>query len=251
MLLLVFNLGLAPAQAFWGKTGHRVVGEVAAQYLSKKARKNVKKVLGNESMAIASTYMDFVKADPAYQHLNPWHYATIPDNVSYSEVGTPEEGDIIMAIQLLKQELISKNFSQGDESFTLKCLIHLVGDIHQPLHVGNGDDRGGNDVKVKYFGESTNLHRVWDSQIIDSQQLSYTEYAQSIDFADKQLVKKWQKDPLIEWAKESKNLRDQIYSLPEDDNIQYRYIYDNIEVINKRLLQAGIRLAGLINEIYG
>ncbi|MFW5759583.1 MAG: S1/P1 nuclease [Cyclobacteriaceae bacterium] len=250
-LIAIFYLGLGGVSAFWGKTGHRVVGEVAEQYLSKRAKKNIKKVLGNESLAMASNYMDFIKSDPAYQHLNPWHYATIPDSLNYAQAGTPAEGDAIRAIELLKQELIKKEFSEGDELFTLRCLIHLVGDIHQPLHVGNGLDRGGNDVKVTYFGRSSNLHRVWDSQIIDAEQLSYTEYASSINFIEKKLVKKWQKDPLIEWANESKMLRSQVYQLPEDNKLSYRYIYDNIDIINQRLLQAGVRLAGILNEIYG
>lgn len=247
----IFSMANTSLYAFWGKTGHRVVGEIAEQYLSKKAKKNLKKVLGNESLAIASNYMDFIKSDPAYRHLNPWHYATIPDSLHYDEIGTPEEGDIIMAIQQLKQELINKEFSQGDEMFTLRCLIHLVGDIHQPLHVGNGTDKGGNEVRVKYFGKSSNLHKVWDSEIIDGEQLSYTEYARSINFVEKSLVKEWQNGSVLDWANESKAVRKQVYRLPENSKISYRYIYDNIEIINQRLLQAGIRLAGMLNEIYG
>ena len=251
MLLAIFSMANTNLYAFWGKTGHRVVGEIADQYLSKKAKKNLKKVLGNESLAMASNYMDFIKSEPSYRHLNPWHYATIPDSLDYDEVGTPEEGDVIMAIQQLKQELINKEFSQGDERFTLRCLIHLVGDIHQPLHVGNGTDKGGNEVRVKYFGHSSNLHKVWDSQIIDGQQLSFTEYARSINFADKNLVKKLQNTSVVDWANESKTIRDQVYQLPENNNISYRYIYDNIQILNLRLLQAGIRLAGMLNQIYG
>ncbi len=251
VILSILYLASSSSMAYWGKTGHRVVGEIAEEHLSKKAKKNIEKVLGNESLAMVSNYMDFIKADDKYRHLNPWHYATIPDSITYDDVGTPEEGDIITALRQLKQELISKDFSQGDEAFTLKSLIHLVGDIHQPLHVGTGNDRGGNDLKVKYFGKASNLHSVWDSGIINDQQLSFTEYAESLNFVEKKLAGQWQADSIITWARESKNLRTKAYDIPEDKKLSYRYVYENIDVINLRLLQAGVRLAGLLNEIYG
>jgi len=250
-LFVILCFVFCPSKAYWGKTGHRVVGEIATLHLTKKANKNIKKVLGNESLAMASTFMDFIKADSQYRHLNPWHYATIPDSLTYEAAGTPSEGDIIFALRKLKQELISKEFSQGDEAFTLKLLIHLVGDIHQPLHVGNGHDRGGNDLKVIYFKESSNLHRVWDSGIINDQQLSYTEYAESLNFVDEKVVGRWQDDSIITWARESKDLRAKAYIIPNDKKLSYHYIYENIEIVNLRLLQAGVRLAGILNEIYG
>ena len=156
-----------------------------------------------------------------------------------------------MTIQRLVQELKTKKFTNGDEFFTLKLLVHLVGDIHQPLHVGNGTDKGGNEVKLKYFWKSSNLHRVWDSGLIDNQQLSYTEYAESIDFATPQQLKDWQATSVLDWAYESMALRKQVYNIPEDGNLSYRYNYDNLATVNLRLRQAGIRLAGILNEIYG
>ena len=148
-------------------------------------------------------------------------------------------------------EVNSSKLSKEEEAFSLKCLIHLVGDIHQPMHVGNGKDRGGNDVKVTYFWKSSNLHRVWDTGIIDGQNLSFTEYVSWIDNAPKMQIDKWKNDDIMVWAKESMSYRSQIYDLPESKKINYRYNYDNISTVNIRLLQAGIRLAAVLEDIYG
>ena len=125
-----------------------------------------------------------------------------------------------------------------------------MGDIHQPLHVGNGDDRGGNDIKVTYFWKSSNLHTVWDSGIIDGQNLSFTEYVNWIDDAPKAQIDQWKNDGIMVWASESMSYRPQIYDLPDDLKINYRYNYDNISIVNLRLEQAGIRLASILEEIY-
>ncbi|MEQ6168361.1 S1/P1 nuclease [Ekhidna sp. MALMAid0563] len=236
----------------WGPTGHRIVGLIAERHLTKKAKKNIEKVLGFETLAEVSNYMDFIKSDVTYRHMSPWHYATIPDGKTYDEAGTPEEGDVIVTIQRLMGELNSKEFTDYDEVFALKCLVHLVGDIHQPLHVGNGEDRGGNDVKLDYFWKSSNLHRVWDSGMIDGQKYSYTEYADWIDHPTDEQLEAWSSLNVLDWANESKTVRDQCYNtMPEDKKLSYRYDFENIELLNQRLLQAGIRLANVLNAIYG
>lgn len=236
---------------FWGQTGHRVVGLVAEKHLAKKARKRIDAILGEESLAMAGTYMDFIRSDATYKHMDPWHYCTIPDGQTYEQAGTPEESDIIQTIERLVRELKAGQFTDKDEAFGIKMLVHLVGDIHQPLHVGTGNDRGGNDIKLQYFWEESNLHRVWDSGIIDNQQLSYTEFTDWIDHAPADSVFAWQADAVTDWAYESMTYREQVYDLPENKSLSYSYDFKNIEAVKKRLLQAGIRLAGILNEIYG
>lgn len=205
-----------------------------------------------ESLAEVSNFMDFIKSDATYRHMSPWHYATIPDEKTYAEAGSPEEGDIIGTINRLTIELKRKTFTEGDEAFALKCLVHLIGDIHQPLHVGNGTDKGGNDFKLEYFWSTSNLHRVWDSEMIDGQKYSYTEYVEWINHPTKEELSSWSSLKVLDWANESKEYRNQCYeTVPENKQLSYRYAYDNIDLLNKRLLQAGIRLANTLNEIYG
>lgn len=246
-------LTLITLQSFgWGQAGHRIVGRIAENHLSKKARKNIESILKKETLAEVSNYMDFIKSDATYRHMSAWHYATIPDGKTYEEAGVPEEGDAIMTINRLIAELRSKNFSDKDEAFALKCLVHLIGDIHQPLHVGNGEDRGGNDIKLEYFWESSNLHRVWDSQIIDNQGYSYSEYVDWIDHPLDRQLQDWSSLNVLDWAYESMKLRKQCYeTLPKDNKLSYEYNYENLGLVNLRLLQAGIRLANVLNDIYG
>jgi len=236
----------------WGAIGHRIVGLIAERHLTKKAKKNLNLILDNETLAEVGNYMDFIRSDNTYSHMTSWHYATIPDGQTYKEAGIPESGDVIQTINRLVSELSSKEFSDEDEAFALKCLVHLIGDIHQPLHVGNGTDKGGNDVKLEYFWNSSNLHRVWDSEIIDGQQYSYTEYVEWIDHASPSELEAWNSLEVLDWASESKTYRDQCYdTLPENMKLSYRYNFDNLELVNQRLLQAGLRLAGILNKIYG
>lgn len=247
--LSLISLVLAVQLAFaWGQTGHRVVGEVAWRHLSKKAQKNVQRVLGTESLAMCGNYMDFIKSDPTYDSLSPWHYCTIAEGEEYHS--HPKEGDVIMAINLYINELKTKQYSV-DEAFALKCLVHLVGDIHQPLHVGNGKDRGGNDVKLEFMWQKTNLHRIWDSDLIDFQQLSYTEYANWVDVATKDQIAAWQTAVVLDWANESRGLHPLVYTYPADGKLGYRYNFDCISALNQRLEQAGLRLAHILNQIYG
>jgi hypothetical protein len=243
------GLILATLTAYgWGQTGHRVVGEIAWQHLNKKAQKNVQRVLGDESLAMCANYMDFIKSESKFDSLSPWHYCTIKEGETYHSA--PEEGDVIMAIAHYVNELETGNYGI-DEAFALKCLVHLVGDIHQPLHVGNGTDRGGNSVKLEFMWQKTNLHRIWDSDLIDYQQLSYTEYTTWINTATQDQIAMWQKSTVIDWALESQALHPKVYDLPESGKLSYEYNHDCIAIVNKRLLQAGIRLAGVLNAIYG
>lgn len=247
---IIFILLSVQAMA-WGPIGHRIVGLIAEKHLSGKARKNIERILKNETLAEVSNFMDFIKSDKTKRHMDPWHYMTIPEGKTYAEVGTPEEGDVYATINRLVSELNSKSFTDGDEAFALKCLVHLIGDVHQPLHVGNGNDRGGNDVELEFFWSSSNLHRVWDSGIIDEQKYSYTEYVAWINHPTKDQIIEWQSASVMDWVLESRECHGQVYDLPDNMKINYRYIYDNQELLNKRLLQAGVRLAGVLNRIYG
>ena len=103
-LLMTLTLQALP----WGKTGHRVIGLIAERHLSKKAKKQIEKILKDETLAEVSNYMDFIRADDRYDHMAPWHYCTIPDGQTYEEAGTPEEGDAIVAIQKFTEELRTK-----------------------------------------------------------------------------------------------------------------------------------------------
>ena len=133
----------------------------------------------------------------------------------------------------------------------LRLLIHFVGDIHQPMHMGRKEDSGGNGIKIFWFNQPSNLHRLWDSDIIESQQLSYTEYTAAINHPGKTDLNKWLNDDLSVWAFESYGISRKLYSkVKADEKLSYRYTYDNLDLLNDQLLKGGVRLAGLLNQVF-
>lgn len=249
-VLLLIPAGDHQKNKMWGQNGHRIVGDIAADYLNAEAREEVDRILGPTSMAIASTWMDKIKSDPDYDHTHDWHWVTIPDGMTYEETEKNPNGDLINTLRTLIKELKSDSLSPKEERENLKMLIHLVGDIHQPLHVGTGEDQGGNQTEVEWFYEESNLHRVWDSEMIDDTKLSYTEFSAAINHPTEKQIEKWQDSDVLDWAYESMELRDQVYDLPADRQIGYRYQYENRDLLDRQLLKGGVRLAGVLNEIY-
>jgi hypothetical protein len=248
LLLVPFYISQALA---WGQTGHRVVGLIAEQHLTKKARKQVKKVLQNNSLAEVSTWMDDIRSDAAYNHTHDWHWVTIPDNTTYEQTVKNPNGDIVMKIEELTAALKAHNLPADKQQEYIKYLVHLVGDLHQPLHVGGKDDAGGNNVKLQWFGQPSNLHRVWDSDIIDGKNLSFTELTSFLNEPSPAQIKEWQAKNVREWASGMMVYRPQVYNLPADSKLGYPYSYANYGTIQQLLMQGGIRLAGLLNQIYG
>jgi len=250
-LLLVLFCTLLMVESFgWGATGHRTTGLVAERYLNAKARKRIKQILGQESLAMVSTWMDEIRSDSTYNYTTDWHWTTIPDGGKYEDVEGNPDGKVVMMIEKFATELKSGKLTTKQQAEYLKMLIHMVGDIHQPLHVGKPGDRGGNEVKVKWAGGDSNLHRVWDSDMIDDTKLSYTELAQSLGKPNAEIIKEWQRTSVRDWAKESMTLRPQVYTIGKG-SLGYRYSYLNLPSVRERILQAGVRIAGLLNQIYG
>jgi hypothetical protein len=266
LLLSVFSLTarsieqpktVSPQSPSWSQIGHRVVGEIAEKHLTCRAKKRIKRILGNESIAISSNFADFIKSDSAMNYLDPWHYINVKAGMNYTDFAAylqqDSAVDAFTKINYLIAELKSKQTTMEKKQFYLRLLIHIVGDIHQPMHVGHKEDLGGNKTSVLWFGEATNLHAVWDEKLITFQRLSYTEYTTSINFTDKQQRKAWQQQPMSEWLFESYQIADKLYGAITQPNqkLSYRYNYDNIDILNQQLLKGGVRLAGLLNEIFG
>lgn len=239
----------------WGMLGHRIVGEIADSYLTKKTKREIYKILGNESIAMTSNWPDFIKSDPAYDYLDIWHYISLKAGLSEAAVkdhlATDTTINAYTKINWLAEQLKNKELEQDKKIFYLRLLVHIVEDIHQPLHVGRAEDRGGNNIKLLWFNTPTNLHSIWDSKLIDQQQLSYTEYAAAINFSTKQQRKEWQAEPLSDWIWQSYQHAQNIYAgVKQDDKLGYDYNFKYIGLVNQQLLKGGVHLAGLLNEIF-
>jgi len=232
----------------WGKTGHRVIGKIAEENLTPVAKEKISYLLGHTDIARIANWADEIKSDSAWDHSHDWHYCTILEGHEYEgpEAGGYAVKKVSEFTTLLKKGTLGKK----DQLNVFRFIVHIVGDLHQPLHVGNGTDRGGNDVKVTWFWDETNLHKVWDSQMIDGMQYSYTEYAQQIQLglsdADKQLML----DPnILSFVNNSRAVHDQVYDIG-DGKLSYEYVYKNKELMEDRLLKAGFHLAAILNDIF-
>jgi hypothetical protein len=257
-LLIGIVIIYAPLQSWaWGTEGHRVAGQIADSYLTPKARAAIKAILGNESIAITSNWADFIKSDPNYNYLSTWHYIDMDKSYTYPELqeylSHDTNVDAYTKLQFLIGELKKKDLTKENKLLYLRMLIHIVEDVHQPLHVGHTEDKGGNDIKVTWFNNSTNLHSVWDSQLIEFQQLSYTEYTAAINHTTAAERAEWQKAPISQWLFESNQIADKIYSeVKTGDTINaYKYNFGHIDIVNQQLLKAGVRLAGVLNQLFG
>lgn len=288
-----------PSLFAFGQNGHRIVGEIAQRHLNHQTEQEITKILGKMSLAQVATWPDFMRSTKSWSFADTWHYVnaekgqTLLQGVTVAQnkcrrrnqkrgcllsnvidavtfFTSVLEGDREKKAAFLK--LVSNNkaplLNGSLEATALAFLVHTVGDLHQPLHAGRGSDSGGNKIKVKWFGSFTNIHSVWDRGLIESEHLSFTEYATFLDQASEENIKKWQRSGPMSWAEESKKIAGEIadkMTKPESDTKSPRSIYDSgsglpglgssyahdwVPVLNERMLQGGIRLAGLLNLIF-
>lgn len=249
----------ASAQVFaWGQNGHRIIGQIANSHLTKTTRKAIEPLLAGDLLPEVATWADEMRSSPEdfwQKNSGRWHYINVAGHEEfepehYHVPATKEDvediyGATLKAIAVLK----ARDSSVEERQFYFRFLVHLVGDIHQPLHAGHAGDRGGNTIIVMFFRDKTNLHSLWDSGLIDSRQLSYREFAEFIDTRDPQLIKEYLNSSPAEWLKESMILSEGVYK-SSSGLLSYHYVYQHMPTVELRLTQAGIRLAGLLNSIF-
>ena len=235
----------------WSKTGHRAVGEVAQEHLTRKARIAIEKLLDGESLAKVSNFGDEIKSDNKYSEFSAWHYVNFPADLQYGDETPSENGDLIVGIQKCVKIIKDETSSKQDKAFYLKMLVHLIGDLHQPMHAGRLEDRGGNDIQVQWFGNGSNLHRVWDSNMIDAYGMSYSELAESLPRLSKKQEKAIQMGTVFDWVEESQDIANKVYdSVEEEEKLSYRYNYIWWATLEKQLQKGGLRLAKVLNDIF-
>lgn len=241
----------------WGQLGHRVIGELAEERISGRTAAEIELILGEEDLAEASTWADEQRSNPApfwQEEAGPYHYVTVPKDETYAAIGAPEEGDALIALERFAATVRNPNVSREEKALALRFIVHIVGDVHQPLHAGNGTDRGGNDVKALWFDEETNLHSVWDSRMIEAQNLSYTEYTAWLgrEIDPEETIAWWEDNPQV-WIAESTAIRDTIYPESTEESLPrlgYTYQYEHLATAERRLQQGGIRLAAYLDSLF-
>lgn len=248
-------VGLTLLLASWGVTGHRTIGKIASGHLSAKAQAAVTELLGSESLADVSTYADQIRSLEQYKYTAPWHYINMPSGLSeadFKEAALKQEKDnVYKALQRCKETLSDTSKSKEEKIFALKFIVHMVGDLHQPMHVSRSEDQGGNKIKITFLGKPGNLHGLWDSGLPEHEGLSYEQLAAKIDHATAKQIRNWQKDDELKWLYESYQLSEQLYAdAAKSPDFDEAYYQAHIPVFENRMEMAGIRLAGVLNTIF-
>ena len=235
----------------WGPTGHRTTGKIAEKHLTKKAKRQINELLKGESLAFVSTYGDEIKSDKKYNEFYTWHYVNMPLDSRYEDSENNPKGDLVTGINKCISIIKDDTSSLADKTFYLKMLVHLMGDLHQPMHIGRKDDKGGNTIQVQWFGKGTNLHRVWDENMIEQWKMSYLELADNTEDLSNAQIKAIQEGTIIDWVHDTHKLSKIAYaSVQIGENLRYRYSYDHFRTVRKQLQISGIRLAKLLNDIF-
>ncbi len=258
LALLVIAFGSQDVFA-WGRLGHRVISRLATQHMTEKARGALAELLGpTETIADASTWADRYRSD--HQETAPWHYVDVPlDEPAYNPKWSgddPKKGCVVDKINEFRNVLKDKSKPVEERARALRFLIHFIEDMHQPCHVGDNKDRGGNDTQVWFFDRETNMHSLWDGGIL-------ARFSTEEDFWLKELtVLPSPQSPetiasgrVEDWATESLLAAREAYAEPPTGQriksgakLGEKYLEKNLPVVKQRMHLAALRLAAVLNE---
>ena len=252
LVILLAMLPLVLPSFGWGQKGHDVTAYVAECNLKPRVRNKIMKILGNHSLVYYANWLDTASHTPEYAYTSTWHYANVDEGFTYETMDKLESGDVITAVNALTAKLKAGNLAPEEEKLALMMLIHLVGDMHCPMHAGRRTDRGGNNVEVKFFNSPRKLHGIWDTDLVEaSHKWGYIDWQHQIDRASKEDKKEIVKGSIFEWFDQTHAIAEQIYKdTPAETVVSYDYIAQYTPVIEQQLLRGGLRLARILNEIY-
>jgi hypothetical protein len=240
----------------WGPMGHRVAARFAEERLTLRALAAVHQLLGpGVTISDASVWADEEREIPGSQS---WHYVNVPITAPrYDPRFCQPGGCVVSRIEYFKRILADKGAPNAERQQALKFLIHLIADLHQPLHVGDNNDRGGNLLQVRFFDIGSNLHRVWDSGIIEHHTMNEQVWLWDLTFvANPKMVVEWSRGTPEDWATESLLIAKSAYRLPGSQTIVRpgtrlgaEYCNFALPIIQRQLAKAGIRTAFILNGI--
>lgn len=252
LLVVCLSLLLAHEALAWGQKGHDVTAYVAENHLTKRAAKRIAAMLEGYSPVYVSNWLDNASHTPEYAYTKTWHYLNVDEGETLESMPKNPDGDVLKAVTEIVARLKSGGLTPTEEALNLRMLIHLVGDMHCPMHAGHLSDLGGNRVSVIYFGDATNLHSVWDTALVESaHRWSYAEWQREIDRLSKEEAAEVASGEPADWMRETLELCSEVYaSTPEGTKISYDYVAKYAPVIEQQFVRGGLRLARLLNEIY-
>ena len=233
----------------WGKEGNKIAANIALDYLDARAKDSLSVYLGSTSLQDAIFWMDDIRTDPAYDYMRTFHYINIEKGTSYDP---NSRFNIMSELNIVMSELKDRNkYSSLRVAMDLKILIHLIADLHTPLNVGYGIDRGGNNVKVYIPGETvpTNLHKVWDDYIIRQYSVATVDCKKTISDSSEAELNKLREVNFVQWLNESRANLDAVYAF-NNPFIEEPYCRKSKLLIQKELALAGLRIASALNALF-
>ena len=236
----------------WGATGHRVIGEMSESRLTKKAKKKITAIFGNSSIAMMSIWGDFARSDSTYNHTWTWHYTNVDAGLSREAFDTlivkQTNGENVYRVMALTAHL--KQYP--NDTVMLKMLVHIVQDMHCPMHLRRAEDLGGNRIQIKWFERNTNLHNLWDDIFVDFQKLSYTEYANHLRrvYPLQKIVFNGDNAAILDWAWETYQTTEIVYNSHTYTEKPFIYNFKYVSLLEKRLVTTAEHLAAILNYIY-
>ncbi len=244
-------INISPASA-WGEKGHNATARVAQKHLTKCAERKITRLLDGHNMAYWSSWADGLRSYPEYDFIRTWHYANVEDGGDYASEPKLPTGDVYTAVEKCVEVLKSDN-CDSVKSVYLKMLIHFVGDMHCPMHAGRASDRGGNGYTVTFRGRKTNLHSLWDSALLDGAHVwSAAEWAENIEpRMTRRQRKAMAAGTPMDWMEQTVDIADEIYDgTPQNEDLNWDYINKYSPLIEEQLLEGGLRLAKMLNELF-
>ncbi|MEG1611130.1 MAG: S1/P1 nuclease [Alistipes sp.] len=252
LLILIICLFAARDLFAWGQKGHDITTYIAECHLSPEAAAKIDKILNGHSPVYYANWMDIASHNTEYGYTRSWHYLNVDEGETIQTTERNPKGDVLSAITTLVETLKTGKLSAEEEAVSLKMLIHLVADMHCPMHTGHRSDLGGNRLSVKMFNRPTSLHSVWDSSLPEAiHRWSYSEWQNQIDRLSDDDATLIQAGEPSDWVNETYEICTQIYNeTPADTNISYQYVDKYAQIVEMQFLKGGYRLARLLNEIY-
>lgn len=236
----------------WSQKGHDTTAHIAERHLTQATADSVASLLDGMSLVYWSNWLDNASHTPDYRYTKTWHYKNIDEGVEFEAAPLNPDGDVVTAVREQIDILGDPKSARSQKTLALKILTHLLGDMHQPMHMGHASDLGGNTVMVKFFNNEANLHSVWDGRLPESaHKWSYSEWADQIDRATPESHAAIVAGTPESWAKETYTIAGRVYDLtPKGSRLSYNEVAYWTPVIERQFLRGGLRLAHVLNSIF-
>jgi len=240
----------------WGRIGHHVSARIAETHLTPTALAAVRTLLDGHSLVDIADWADEQRQIPGS---GPWHYVNVPITAPrYDPKYCPAGGCVFSKVEDFRRVLLDPKAGKTEKEQALRFLVHFIEDLHQPLHVGDTGSRGGNLIQVRFFDAGSNLHQVWDSQIIEHHSVNEAVWLWELNgLTSPKKAAEWSKGSPEDWATESLADAKLAYRIPGSDallrsgaKLGNDYCIFALPIIQRQLAKSGVRVAATLNAIF-